>query len=79
MKLAENIPSWTIQVEHWLKVNATTTRHDVKTGRDAWIVAHRAGVTHAAYDLSRDVTDGHIQSALERVFPNAVFQDRKVY
>jgi hypothetical protein len=54
------------------------TRHDVKTGRDAWSVSHRCGITNAAYK-DRDVIDAHIQTALEKIFPHAVFKDKKVY
>jgi hypothetical protein len=80
MRLASHVASYTKQVEQWLAANAPhLTRHDIATGRDAWTVAHRSGLTRQAYDLGRDVTDGHIQTALERVFPNATFNDRKVY
>lgn len=51
---------------------------DVTTGRDAWTVAHQCGITGEAY-ADRTVTDGHIQTALEKIFPNAVFRDKKVY
>lgn len=54
------------------------TPDDIKSGRDAWTVASRAGITQHAYE-DRAVKDGHIQTALQRVFPNAVFKDKKVY
>jgi hypothetical protein len=79
MRLAEQLSSYTILVEYWLKDHAKVTRHDVKTGRDAWAVAHRAGIVTAAYDVGRDVVDAHIQTALQRIFPNAVFKDAKRY
>lgn len=57
------------------------TKEDVKTGRDAWSIAHKAGITRRAYDLPRElgVNDAHIQTALEDIFPNAVFRDAKRY
>lgn len=54
-------------------------RSGILQGPDAWTVAHQAGIVRHAYDIGADVTDGHIQTALERVFPNAVFKDKKVY
>lgn len=80
MRLAEHLPEYTRMVEAWLADKAPSlTREAITTGRDAWAVAFRAGITEHAYALGREVTDGHIQTALERVFPNAVFKDRKVY
>lgn len=52
---------------------------DIKTGYDAWTVAHRSGITEHAYGVSRDVYDAHIQTVLEKIMPNAVFKDKKVY
>ena len=54
-------------------------RYSIVSGVDAWTVAGRAGITRHAYDLGRDIHDAHIQTALQVVFPNAVFKDRKVY
>jgi hypothetical protein len=51
---------------------------DIKTSRDAWYVAARSDMTRLLY-TDRDVTDGHIQTVLEQIFPNATFKDRKVY
>ena len=66
--------------EQWLKGNTkgNFTCADIKTGTDAWAVASRANVTAWAYE-DATVTDGHIQTALEKIFPNAVFRDKKVY
>lgn len=55
------------------------TRDDILTGRDAWAVAHKAGVTRDAYDISRDICDAHIQTALAALMPRAVFKDVKRY
>jgi hypothetical protein len=37
-----------------------------------------AGITREAY-ADRSVTDGHIQTALGKIFPAAKFLDKKVY
>lgn len=52
---------------------------DVKTGADAWNVAHYSGICRDAYDVSRDVTDAHIVTILKRIMPNAVFKDKYRY
>jgi hypothetical protein len=72
------INDWREKAAGWLAANTTLTAEAITTGRDAWTVAHRCGITGAAY-TDRTVTDGHIQTALEKVFPNAVFRDKKVY
>ncbi len=51
---------------------------DVKLGVDAWDIAHNSGIMKEAY-TDPTVFDAHIQTALERLFPNCVFRDRKVY
>lgn len=73
----ETVNRWTCLVEDYLS-GRDMFREGILTGADAWAVAHSAGVTREAY-ADRSVTDGHIQTALEGVFPNAVFKDRKVY
>ena len=55
------------------------TLDDIKTGRDAWQVAHRSGISRIAYDLSRDITDAHIVTILKRIMPNAIFKDKYHY
>lgn len=50
----------------------------ILTGRDAWTVAARCGINSEAY-RDRSIVDAHIQTALENIFPNATFKDRKVY
>lgn len=72
------VQMWADDCAAWLEHNHRLTLADIKTGRDAWAVAHQVGVTREAYN-DRSVTDGHIQTALESIFPNAVFMDRKVY
>lgn len=62
------------------------TLADVKTGRDAWHIASRAGITDICYgntakDLPGipDCHDAHIKTALAKVFPNAEFADKYSY
>ena len=80
MKISnETVARWIKLVDGWFAAKAQEfDRNAVVQGRDAWTVAHRAGLTREAYE-DRTITDGHIQTALERVFPNAVFRDKKVY
>jgi hypothetical protein len=68
---------WTDKAAAFLSAHGFTL-NDVKTGVDAWAVAHRSGITKEAYE-DANVYDAHIQTALERIFPNAVFKDKKVY
>lgn len=51
---------------------------DVKTGIEAWNVAHRSGITEEAY-ADRSVVDAHIVTALKQLFPDAVFKDTYSY
>lgn len=78
MKLASKIENWTAMIDATL-ARGGFVRSDILTGRDAWTIAHRAGVTEEAYSMGRDITDGHIQTALQKIMPNAVFKDKKVY
>ena len=77
----DKVNEWKGLCSSWLQANTNAphlTCDDITTGRDAWAIAHRSGVTNDAYK-DRTVTDGHIQTALERIFPHAVFKDAKVY
>lgn len=78
MKLAAHLADYRARAESFLQSKGLTLA-DVTTGRDAWAVAHNAGIASHAYALSRDVFDSHIQTALEAIMPNAVFQDKKRY
>lgn len=73
---------WDQKAQAWLDANANgltrLTLAEIMTGIDAWTVAHRSGITQEAYS-DRTVTDAHIQTALERIFPNAQFKDVKRY
>lgn len=68
---------WSCMAEEYLS-GMDMFREGILTGRDAWAIAHCSGITNEAYE-DRTVTDGHVQTALEVIFPNAVFLDRKVY
>lgn len=78
MRLKAYLEDYTAMADSWLAARGFA-RQDVTTGRDAWAVAHGAGITGHAYALSRDVTDAHIQTALERIMPRAAFKDAKRY
>lgn len=54
------------------------TPKDVLLGRDAWTIAHRAGITQLAYK-DPSIHDAHIQTALQKIFPNVKFLDKKVF
>ena len=41
----ETVTRWTKQAADWLEAKLPVTLADVKTGRDAWTIAHRAGIT----------------------------------
>lgn len=80
MRLAEKLPAYTVAVDSWLAFNAPEiSRHEITEGRHAWAIATRSGVTRDAYDTARDIVDAHIQTALEHIFPRAVFRDAKRY
>ena len=79
----ETISTWTDRVEQALPFIVRQefkdiTRLDVKTGVDAWGIAHAANISMEAYN-DFNANDAHIQTALEKIFPNAVFKDKKRY
>lgn len=74
----ETIERWRGMARDWMHVNCEFEPMSVLAGRDAWAVAARCGITREAY-ADRSATDGHIQTALEKIFPNVVFRDKKVY
>lgn len=74
------INKWRNMCEKWLAGSPeSATCSSIITGRDAWTVAHRAGIVQEAYAMGQDIHDAHIQTALEKIFPNAVFRDAKRY
>jgi len=72
------IADWSARADSYL-ANRAMIREDIKSGVDAWTVAHCIGATREAYGADRDILDAHIQTALARVFPQAVFKDAKRY
>ena len=79
MKLAHQIEPWTGRIDGWLANNIPgVTRHDIRTGVDAWTIFHRAGLTADAY-RDGDTCDAHIQTALTKIFPAAAFNDKCRY
>lgn len=74
------VSQWASKASAWLAANTSPalTVNDIATGIDAWTVAHRSGITNAAYE-DRNAVDAHIQTALQSIFPNAVFKDAKRY
>lgn len=80
MKLdSKLVDSWIERVDIHLLVSSGVNRMAVETGSMAWSLAGKLGLSREAYDISRDITDAHIVTALKKVFPNAVFKDRYHY
>lgn len=79
IRLASELEAYRALAVNWLAEHTTLRSADILTGKDAWTIAHNAGITRKAYEMGRDITDAHIQTALERIFPNAVFKDAKRY
>jgi hypothetical protein len=74
---AATIEAWRKRAAAFLKTKGYTI-DDVKTGADAWAVANHCDMTREGY-RNHDANDAHIQTALEKIFPNAVFTDKKRY
>lgn len=74
---ASTIEAWRTKAAAFLKTKGYTI-DDVKTGADAWAVANHCDMSREAYK-DHDANDAHIQTALEKIFPNAVFKDKKRY
>jgi len=81
----ETLVRWTKMVEDWMGKNAgildpygVSTRDHIKDGVSAWTLVRRADVLDEAYK-DRSVVDAHIQTAMETIFPNVRFRDKKVY
>lgn len=75
--LTHRTAEYTAMAENFL-ADRRLSPQDVKTGADAWAIAHRAGITQDAYQ-DREITDAHIKTVLQRIFPNAVFRDKYTY
>jgi len=78
MKLAAHLEDYRAMADAFLAGHGYK-REDIKTGVQAWDVAGLAGITKAAYAIDRSIVDAHIQTALGKIFPNAVFRDHKRY
>lgn len=81
----ETVVRWTKMVDDWMTKNAgildpygVSTRDHIIDGASAWTLVHRSGVLDEAYK-DRSVVDAHIQTAMEIIFPNVRFLDKKVY
>lgn len=82
---AEYIEQFKSLADIWL-AERDLSRGQVTAGTDAWHIAFKAGITDICYgNTSKDLpgiencVDAHIQTALQKVFPNVVFRDKKVY
>jgi hypothetical protein len=73
----QTIDQWRNSAAAWLAQKGHTLE-DLRTGRDAWTVAHHTGITREAYE-NPSIVDAHIQTALGRIFPNVQFKDPKRY
>lgn len=71
----ETVGRWTALVRAYLD-DKEITRHEVTQGWSAWAIAGKAGILREAYN-DRRVTDAHIQTALEKIFPECEFRDAK--
>lgn len=74
----QTVEAWRKRVSDWLADNHNASPSDVKTGSQAWGIAHTLGIVREAHE-DRSVLDAHIQTALEQIFPNAVFKSKKIY
>ena len=73
------VTRWARMAEIFLKrVGDPGTTQDIYLGAEAWVIAHRSGITEEAY-ADRSVTDAHIVTALKQIFPRAEFKDRYSY
>lgn len=84
---AETVERWAGLVDrHFDLTGHGERREHIVLGKSAWTLAHRVGILDEAYgNTAKDmpgiegVNDAHIQTALERIFPEAVFNDPKRY
>ena len=78
MKLSYKLDQYRAMIDATLAAH-NLKRDDLTEGWQAWRVAGKAGVLDDAYSISRDITDGHIQTALQTLMPRVAFKDKKVY
>lgn len=74
----ETVRRWEGLAREWLRANTGLEPMSIRTGIDAWTVAQCCGIIREAY-VDPTVVDAHIQTALEKIFPNAQFRDAKRY
>lgn len=74
----EKVKHWGELAEKWLNEKHGISCVDIKMGVEAWVIAHRTGISSDAYK-DDTVTDAHIKTALQKIFPNAVFKDKYHY
>lgn len=77
---SSTITEWQQIVAVWMLSNTKNklSPKDVFLGRDAWTIAHRSGILELTYK-DPTIHDAHIQTALQKIFPNVKFLDKKVY
>lgn len=73
----ETLARWNKTVAEYVKDEGYDIS-DVKTGAHAWIIAHKTYIAREAYEDS-SVVDAHIKTALQKIFPKAVFKDTYSY
>lgn len=74
----ETVERWRGMARDWMHANTLFEPISILRGVDAWAIAHNCGICREAY-ADRNVIDAHIQTALEKIFPNAVFLDNEIY
>ena len=70
----DTVARWKTKAEAYVSLHDMGL-DDLRNAIDAWAVAHKCGITEEAYQ-DRKVHDGHIKTALEKIFPNALFLNR---
>ncbi len=77
----DTIATWATMMDAWLAEKAPAFKREAVTaGSDAWSIWVRAVNNPLnVYRAMPDVTDGHIQTALESLFPAVTFIDAKRY
>lgn len=79
MKLAHKVDQWIADYESKKQhIHEPKERYEVTTGSLAWNLFYFCR-WHQVYDEDRSITDAHIKTALQKVFPNAVFKDKYQY
>lgn len=76
MKAAQYLADWTSRAKALVEAKGLTLDSVTDPGVP-WLVAHRTGFWREANDAG--LSDGAVQTALERIFPNVRFKDAKRY